>query len=216
MLRLTPVVRNLIMINAIVFLFAQLSPHRSFVECFPEGYPPEYATYDIITGFLSMWGGPQLTCFKPYQLFTYMFVHSGFMHIFFNMLALVFMAPLLENTWGPKRFLMFYVVCGVGAGVFNVIVSYFLGLGSFGVMMGASGAVYGVLMGFGMLFPNMEIMLLIPPIPIKAKYLVFVLGGMTFLMDRSGNVAHFAHLGGIVFAFILIRLWRSHGGGGYY
>jgi len=84
-------------------------------------------------------------------------------------------------------------------------------------MLGASGAVYGVLMGFGMMFPNMEIMLLIPPIPIKAKYLVFVLGGMSFLLDRSGGVAHFAHLGGIVFAFILIRYWRSQGGrGGYF
>lgn len=210
MLRLTPVIRNLLIINAIVFLFEQVAPQRNFIDCIQEGYPGDY-TLDLITGYLSMWS-PTLACFKPYQLFTYMFVHSSFMHIFFNMLTLVFMGPILENFWGSKKFLMFYVVCGIGAGIFNVIVSSFFGLGTFGIMMGASGAVYGVLMGFGMLFPNMEIMLLIPPIPIKAKYLVFVLGGMTFLMDRSGSVAHFAHLGGIVFAFILIRLWRSQGG----
>jgi membrane associated rhomboid family serine protease len=211
MLRITPVIRNLIMINAIVFLFQNLGPSRDFAYCLggEEGLP-----MNAITGFLSMWG-TQTECFKPYQLFTYMFVHSNFMHIFFNMLTLVFMGPILENFWGAKKFLTFYVVCGVGAGVFNVIVSTFFGAGSFGIMMGASGAVYGVLMGFGMLFPNMEIMLLIPPIPIKAKYLVFLLGGMTFLMDKSGNVAHFAHLGGIIFAFILIRLWRSQGGGYY-
>lgn len=213
MLRLTPVVRNLIMINTLVFLFQNLSPGRNFVDCLQPGSSYDY-TMDVVTGFLSMWS-PQTACFKPYQLFTYMFVHSGFMHIFFNMLTLVFMGPILENFWGAKKFLLFYVVCGVGAGVFNVIVTTFFGLGGFGIMMGASGAIYGLLMGFGMLFPNMEIMLLIPPIPIKAKYLVFVLGGMTFLMDRSGSVAHFAHLGGIIFAFMMIRLWRSQGGGYY-
>lgn len=208
MLNLTPVVRNLIMINTIVFIFQALTPVRDFGGCIgAAGYG-----MDVITGYLSMWS-TKTDCFKPYQLFTYMFVHSGFMHIFFNMLALVFMGPILENFWGPKKFLTFYVICGIGAGIFNLIVSSFFGLGSFGIMMGASGAIYGLLMGFGMLFPNMEIMLLIPPIPIKAKYLVFVLGGMTFLMDRSGSVAHFAHLGGIIFAFILIRLWRTRGGG---
>jgi membrane associated rhomboid family serine protease len=130
------------------------------------------------------------------------------------MLSLAFMGPILETFWGAQRFTLFYIICGVGAGVFNVLIDLLFGAGSFSIMMGASGAIYGVLMGFGMLFPNMEIMLLIPPIPIKAKYLVFVLGGMTFLLDRSGSVAHFAHLGGVIFAFILVRYWRSQGGGG--
>ena len=110
---------------------------------------------------------------------------------------------------------MFYLVTGIGAGVFSIFVDLYLNLGTFGTMVGASGAIYGLLMGFGMLFPNMEVMLLIPPIPIKAKYLVFLLGGLTFLLDTSGNVAHFTHLGGVIFAFILIRLWR-HQGGSYY
>jgi membrane associated rhomboid family serine protease len=198
MLRLTPVVKNLIIINTVVFLLQVLLPGLHLTE------------------YLSLWN-VRSDYFKPYQLFTYMFVHSpeGFSHIFFNMLTLVFIGPLLESYWGPRRFLMFYVICGIGAGVFNVLIDLFFGVGSFSIMLGASGAIYGVLMGFGMQFPNMEIMLLIPPIPIKAKYLVFLLGGMTFLLDRSGNVAHFAHLGGVIVAFILIQIWRSKGGSHY-
>lgn len=196
MFRLTPVVRNLIIINAAVYLLQIMLPSLH------------------VTEYLSLWN-VRTEYFKPYQLFTYMFVHSpqGFSHVFFNMLTLAFMGPMLETFWGSKRFLAFYIICGMGAGVFNVLVDLILNVGTFGVMLGASGAVYGVLMGFGMIFPNMEIMLLIPPIPIKAKYLVFLLGGMTFLLDRSGSVAHFAHLGGIIFAFIMVRLWRSQGGG---
>jgi membrane associated rhomboid family serine protease len=198
MLRLTPVVKNLIIINTVIFLLQVLLPGLHLTE------------------YLSL-RNVRSDYFKPYQLFTYMFVHSpeGFSHIFFNMLTLVFIGPLLESYWGPRRFLMFYVICGIGAGVFNVLIDLFFGVGSFSIMLGASGAIYGVLMGFGMQFPNMEIMLLIPPIPIKAKYLVFLLGGMTFLLDRSGNVAHFAHLGGVIVAFILIQIWRSKGGSHY-
>ncbi|HET7178567.1 MAG TPA: rhomboid family intramembrane serine protease [Chryseosolibacter sp.] len=197
MLRFTPVVKNLIIINTVIFLLQVLLPGLHLTE------------------HLSLWN-VRSDYFKPYQLFTYMFVHSpeGFSHIFFNMLTLVFIGPLLESYWGPRRFLMFYVICGIGAGVFNVLIDLFFGVGSFSIMLGASGAIYGVLMGFGMQFPNMEIMLLIPPIPIKAKYLVFLLGGMTFLLDRSGNVAHFAHLGGVIVAFILIQIWRK--GGSFY
>jgi membrane associated rhomboid family serine protease len=211
MLRLTPVVKNIIIINVIVFLAQQIAPQRDFAFCL--GYR-EGAGMDVITGFLSIWN-IHGECFKPFQLFTYMFVHGNFMHIFFNMLSLAFMGPILESFWGSKRFTTFYLVTGIGAGIFNILVDYFFGLGSFGLMMGASGAIYGVLMGFGMLFPNMEVMLMIPPIPIKAKYLVFLLGGLNFLMDRGGNVAHFAHLGGVVFAFILIRAWRHQGGSHY-
>lgn len=207
MFRLTPVVRNLIMINVVVFVGEMIAPARDFSYCIPGFYQP----IDLITGFLSMWNvGTE--CFKPYQLFTYMFVHGDFMHIFFNMLALAFVGPILETFWGSGKFTIFYLVTGIGAGVFNIFVDMAFGAGSFGIMMGASGAIYGILMGFGMLFPNMEVMLLIPPVPIKAKYLVFLLGGLNFLLDRSGSVAHFAHLGGVVFAFILIRIWRYQGG----
>lgn len=157
-----------------------------------------------------MWSNKS-DCFKPYQLFTYMFIHGGFSHILFNMLSLAFIAPTLETYWGGKRFLAFYLITGIGAAVFSILVNVFFGAGEFGIMMGASGAIYGVLMGFGMTFPNMEVMLLIPPVPIKAKYLVFLLGGMTFLFDRSGQVAHFTHLGGVVVAFVLIMMWRKRG-----
>lgn len=190
MFNFTPVVRNLIIVNVLVFIVTAISPGV-------EGY---LALYNIHTPY-----------FKPYQLFTYMFVHGGIGHIFFNMLALAFIGPILEQFWGQQRFLLFYMITGIGAAVFSVIIDLVFGGGP-GAMIGASGAIYGVLMGFGMIFPNMQVMLLIPPIPIKAKYLVWLLGGLTFLMDRSHSVAHFAHLGGIVVAFILIRLWRSRGG----
>jgi membrane associated rhomboid family serine protease len=209
MFRLTPVVKNLIVICALVFLAQQLAPKAEFL-CTISGI--RYADFaDVITGYLSLWSYKS-DCFKPYQLFTYMFVHGGFSHIFFNMLALAFIGPTLEMYWGPKRFLAFYLTTGIGAAVFSILVNFFFGAGEFGVMVGASGAIYGVLMGFGMTFPNMEVMLLFPPIPIKAKYLVFLLGGLTFLMDRSGQVAHFTHLGGVVVAFGLIMAWRKQGG----
>jgi membrane associated rhomboid family serine protease len=199
MLNLTPVVRNIIIINVLVFILQNLFSAMQ------------------VTEILSLWN-VRTENFRPYQLFTYMFAHGGFGHLFFNMLSLAFTAPILENYWGPKRFLLFYIVTGIGAGIFNIAIDYFVLSGaSFGLMMGASGAVYGVLMGFGMMFPNMEIQLLIPPIPIKAKYLVFVLGGISFFLDRSGSVAHLAHLGGIVFAFFMIQYWRSQGGrGGFF
>jgi membrane associated rhomboid family serine protease len=190
MFRLTPVVRNLIIVNVIVFLIQTI-------------------TKDLATQYLALYN-EQTGWFQPYQLFTYMFAHGTFMHIFFNMLTLAFMGPILENFWGPKKFLLFYLVTGIGAGIFNFIVEVYIGAGP-GVMVGASGAIYGLLMAFGMIFPNMEVMLLIPPVPIKAKYLVFLLGGLTFLMDSSGKVAHFAHLGGMVVGFIVVRAWRDQG-----
>ncbi|MBX2947045.1 MAG: rhomboid family intramembrane serine protease [Cyclobacteriaceae bacterium] len=210
MFNLTPVVRNLLMINAIVFIGQMVAPVIDVGGCF--GVSMLYRQ-DAVTAYLALFN-VRTACFQPYQLFTYMFAHGGFMHIFFNMLMLSFTGPILETFWGSKRFLLFYIITGVGAAAFSVLIDLFFGGGG-GIMLGASGAIYGVLMGFGMLFPNMEVQLLIPPIPIKAKYLVFFLFGLTFIMDRSGNVAHFAHLGGIVVAFILIKIWRGQGGSYY-
>lgn len=191
MLRLTPVVRNLVIINVIVFILQSMIPN--------------------ITQLISLWN-PKTELFKPYQLFSYMFAHADIFHIFFNMLVLSSTAPILENYWGQKKFLTFYLVTGIGAGVFHLLINLFLFDGiTYGSMLGASGAVYGVLMGFGMMFPNMEMRLLIPPVAIKAKYLVWVLGAITFLLSGAG-VAHFAHLGGIIFAFILLRIWRHKNG----
>lgn len=211
MLRLTPVVRNLIMINVLIFvgsfLAGKMTPLVDISGCFGSFSRP----VDIVTAYLSLYNA-HTDCFRPYQLFTYMFMHGGISHIFFNMLTLAFMGPILESYWGTKRFTIFYLIAGIGAGIFNIFVDQVLHVGAFGTMVGASGAIYGLLTAFGMLFPNMEIQLLIPPIPIKAKYLVLLLGGLSFMMDPSGNTAHFAHLGGVVFGFFIVTAWRRQGG----
>ena len=196
MLRLTPAVRNLLMINSIVFLSQLLI----------KGLP--------VLEYLSLWG-VHTGNFRPYQLFTYMFAHFDGGHIFFNMIGLVFFGPILENLWGSMRFLAFYLICGIGAGIFNIVMDMYVGGGSFGLMMGASGAVYGVMTAFGVLFPNMEIQLLIPPISIRAKYLVIFFGVVAlysaFNRSPGDNTAHFAHLGGIAIALIQLQFWRFTG-----
>lgn len=194
MFRLTPVVRNLIIINVIVFIVQQIIP--------------------LATEYLALWN-INTQYFKPYQLFTYMFAHGGFMHIFFNMLTLAFLGPILESFWGQNKFVIFYLVAGVGAAAFSVLIDLFTHAQG-GIMVGASGAVYGLLAAFGMIFPNMEVRLLIPPVPIKAKYLVFLMGGLTFMMDKSGSVAHFAHLGGALVGFIVVAAWGHQNKGGYF
>jgi len=191
MFRLTPVVRNLVIINVAVFLAQNLLSNLH------------------ITEYLSLWN-VRSNFFKPYQFFTYMFAHGGIGHIFFNMFALASFAPILETHWGDKKFLIFYLATGLGAGVIYAVVNYFLGA-SGGIMLGASGALYGILMAFGMVFPNLEVTLLFPPIPIKAKYLVFLIGFITYAMDRSGTVAHLAHFGGALVGFVIISIWRSQG-----
>jgi membrane associated rhomboid family serine protease len=202
MFNLTPVVRNLIIINVVIFLLQQLLPIGSS-RCEEFLYSPG------LTGLISLW--PIGSCaFAPYQFFTYMFAHGSFMHILFNMLALASFAPILETHWGEKKFLIFYLATGIGAGVIYAGVHYLFSSAG-GSMLGASGAIYGILMAFGLVFPNLELMLLFPPIPLKAKYMVFVMGGITYLMDRSGTVAHLAHFGGALVAFLIISYWRSQG-----
>ncbi|MDX1628824.1 MAG: rhomboid family intramembrane serine protease, partial [Fulvivirga sp.] len=256
MFRLTPVVKNLLIINVVVFILQSL--------------------YSGFTEIVSLWKVGSEN-FAPYQFFTYMFAHGGFGHILFNMLGLVFLGPLLEQFWGPKRFITFYLITGIGAGLIysgieyvrmnkletqveeyvmnptpdnlnifvdknsnyfgpaihdfitefskqpgnqayineskSIVKSLYNQAYNLGSMLGASGAVYGILMAFGLLFPNTELMLLFPPIPVKAKYLVLVLGVIALysgLQRNPGdNVAHFAHLGGMIFAFIMIKYWQS-------
>jgi membrane associated rhomboid family serine protease len=192
MFRLTPLVRNLIIINVVVFLAQNLLSNL------------------YVTEYLALWSVHSPN-FKPYQFFTYMFAHGGFGHIFFNMLSLASFAPILESHWGDKKFLTFYLATGIGAGVVYALVNLFLGTSAGGIMLGASGALYGILMAFGMVFPNLEIMLLFPPVPIKAKYMVFIMGFITYALDRSGTVAHLAHFGGAFVGFIIISIWRSQG-----
>lgn len=172
--------------------------------------------------------------FHLYQLVSYMFMHANFQHIFFNMLALWMFGRIIEQSWGPKRYLIFYMVCGVGAGLCQEAVQYIQyiseGLANYqyvdfggGMRMpmeaylaqwttvGASGAIYGILLGFGLTYPNATIMLLIPPLPLKAKWLVVgyaVIELWAGLTSAGSNVAHFAHLGGMLFGLALIMYWR--------
>jgi membrane associated rhomboid family serine protease len=191
MFNVTPLVRTLIIINVAVFLLQNLFANLGVAELM--------SLWDIHSGY-----------FRPYQFFTYMFAHGSFTHILFNMIAFASFAPILEGYWGDKKFLTFYIATGMGAGVIYAAFNYFFP-GNGGFMLGASGAIYGILMAFGMLFPNMELMLLFPPIPIKAKYMVFLMGFITYALDRSGTVAHLAHFGGAFIAFLLISYWRTQG-----
>jgi membrane associated rhomboid family serine protease len=187
MFRLTPVVKNLIFICVGVFILQKI---------FPGLY---------ITERLALWKlGTEN--FRPYQLFTYMFAHGSVGHLFFNILTFAFMGAQLEMIWGFKRFLMYFLITGIGASIFYVLIEFFLDPAGMGLMVGASGAIYGMLMAYGFLYPDVEIQLLIPPIPVKAKYLVIVLGVFAYLLDSSGQVAHLAHIGGAIVGFLVLRL----------
>ncbi|MCY7351128.1 MAG: rhomboid family intramembrane serine protease [Cytophagaceae bacterium] len=256
MLRLTPVVRNILIINIAIFAAGALL-QRNFAPAFGLHY---IYSQD----------------FQPYQFLTHMFLHGGFGHLFTNMFGLIIFGPLLEQVWGAKRFLLFYLVTGIGAGVLYSGVNYFEmaqlqqtidlykespsplalnellkegGLGiqrhfdsflrafearpedptlltnSFSVaesllsfradvpMVGASGAIFGILAAFGLLFPNTELFLLFFPFPIKAKYFVALYGLYELYAGvhnaQGDNVAHFAHIGGMIFAFVLVKYWGS-------
>ena len=194
MFNLTPVVRNLIIINVVVFIGQKIIPG--------------------VTEALVLWDVNTIN-FRPYQLFTYMFCHGSFSHIFWNLLIFAFMAPILEEYWGQKRFLLFYIIAGIGAGVFNILMVLLAGLGKFDVMLGASGAVYGVMTAFGVIFPDMQVRpFFFLPVSFKAKYIVMVLGGIAIYLGFTGandGTAHLAHLGGIVVAIILLQFWRGRG-----
>ena len=173
--------------------------------------------------------------FRPYQFVTYMFMHGSFAHLFFNMFALWMFGNAIENAWGPKRFLIFYLVCGIGAGLTQELVQYIqfsdihnfqnVNLGGRIVpvedylnmltTVGASGAVYGILLAFGMMWPNSMIYLYFL-IPIKTKWFVLIYGLLELFTGFSSidNVAHFAHVGGMVFGLLLILYWKNQGNGG--
>lgn len=167
--------------------------------------------------------------FNPIQLVTYMFMHANFEHIFFNMFAVWMFGRTLESVWGAKRFLVYYMVCGIGAGLMQELVQYMeyvfvwsqyssvftaTFLSQFNTV-GASGAVYGILLAFGMLFPNSEIFVFPIPMPIKAKFFVIGYAVIELFLGITGGdgVAHFAHLGGMLVGFILIIYWRKKNGG---
>lgn len=146
--------------------------------------------------------------FWPWQLLTYGFLHGGIGHLFFNMFALYMFGLPIEQAWGTKRFVIFYLVCIVGAGLVQLLTAA-IG-GDIYPTVGASGGVFGLLLAFGMMYPNQRIMLLFPPIPMKAKWFVIGYGLLTLYFGVTGTmsgVAHFAHLGGMLFGLALILYW---------
>lgn len=147
--------------------------------------------------------------FEPWQLVSYMFLHANFSHIFMNLFALWMFGQAIENYWGTKRFTWYYFLTGIGAALLHMFIG-----GGGAPTVGASGAVYGILLAFGMMFPNRPIMLLFFPVPIKAKYFVAIFGGIELfsgVVGTSSGVAHFAHLGGMLVGFILIKYWGLKG-----
>ena len=219
------VVKNLIIINVLFFVASMLVGEDQAVTWLAGTYP----------------GSP---FFQPWQIITHMFMHGGLGHLFFNMFALYMFGSQLERLWGPQRFLNYYIISGLGgfflheffigldfyqtygtffpdraqlvpSGMTDRQAAYILER-TFGRVVGASGAVFGILLAFGLLFPNTRLMLLFPPIPIKAKYFVMGYGlielGLALENGSGDNVAHFAHLGGMLFGYILLKRWQKERG----
>jgi membrane associated rhomboid family serine protease len=147
--------------------------------------------------------------FLPWQPISYAFLHGSTLHLFFNMLGLWMFGSELERVWGARRYTQMLVAGALSAAAAQLI--FTLLIGSYVPTVGASGALFALLLSFGMLFPDRIIVPLFPPIPMKAKYFVAIFGALELLMGLSGGsgVAHFAHLGGMLGAFLLIRHWRS-------
>lgn len=214
---LPPVVKHLLIINVLLYL-ATFTMNRFHID---------------LTDYLGLHFF-KASDFRAYQLITYMFMHGNFEHLFFNMFALWMFGNTLENIWGSKRFMWFYMLCGIGAGLCQEVVQYIqyvttlaqydsvnfgggqvISMANYLNMLntvGASGAIYGLLLAFGMMFPNSMIYLYFF-VPIKAKW--FVIGYAVIELVSGfiggGNVAHFAHLGGMLFGLILILVWKKKG-----
>ncbi|MEY4560804.1 MAG: hypothetical protein RLZZ618_81 [Pseudomonadota bacterium] len=166
------------------------------------------ALFPAVLGPLALWPvGPNL---MPWQPVSYAFLHGSFNHLFFNMLALWMFGSELERLWGPKRFIQFYAASVLAAAATQLVIGL-IGISN-APTVGASGGVYGLLLGYGVVFANRTIMLIIPPIPMKAKTYVMVFGAIELLLGVFGSnqgVAHFAHLGGMLGAWLMILYWRG-------
>ncbi|MGE8242578.1 MAG: rhomboid family intramembrane serine protease [Sphingobacterium sp.] len=220
--QLTPVIKNLLIVNIVFFLGSEFVP----------------IAYNYLPVFY-----PDSPYFKVWQIITHMFMHANLGHIFFNMFSLVIFGPMIEQVLGPKRFLNFYLISGIGAWllqmgvqgveIFNATGSFFplhhsLDLSTLNTsnpglvqevytsrMLGASGAIYGVLLAFAYLFPNIPLQFLFIPVPIKAKYMIggYILIEIYMSLSRPGDsVAHLAHVGGALFGYLLLKFWRIRKG----
>ncbi len=214
--RTTPIVLNLIIINAIVF-FAQMAFGGM-------------QTLNKVNDLFAL-HHYKSEMFKPHQLVTHMFMHGGLFHILFNMLGLWMFGTMLERIWGPKRFLIFYLVCGLGAGLAQMgsyaydfwqidhmtldpdTMSQYQTALRINCTVGASGAIMGVLAAFGYLFPNTQLFIVPIPFPVKAKWAILgmialdVFGGVS--RTANDNIAHFAHVGGALIGFLIVLFWNK-------
>jgi membrane associated rhomboid family serine protease len=152
--------------------------------------------------------------FQLWQLVSYSFLHGSVMHLLLNMYALWLFGTRMENVWGSKSFTLYYFVCVIGAGLVQLFVATQAAReGGIYPTIGASGGVFGVLLGFGLTFPNERLMLIFPPVVLKAKWFVLIYGIIELWAGVTGTeagVAHFAHLGGMLFGFLLLLYWRRH------
>ena len=203
-----PVTKVLLWAIGIVYVLQQLSP---FLD-------QNFALYPLGQFYEQ---GVVVSYFRPWQLLTYAFLHGGFVHLLFNALMLVQFGPRLENTLGRKRFIQFLVVCTVGAAVVQLAVLWLMRSNGYAVgpTLGASGYIYGVLLGWAVLWPHDRLMMILPPVEMSVRTMVLVFGGIELFLGVTGTgqgVAHFAHLGGILFGWLLLRFWQRRppfGGG---
>lgn len=207
-----PVVKNLLLINVLMYIITMITGNFMYGN---------FALFYFDSPL-----------FKPYQLVTHMFMHGGFTHILFNMYTLYIFGCVLERVWGSQKFLFYYFVTGIGAALLHMGVmwlqlqGYIADLNAGDMFasteieallttptVGASGAIYGLLLAYGMLFPDNIMQLIFPPVALKAKWFVIIFGALELLLGlsgRGGNVAHFAHLGGMIFGFFLILYWKKN------
>jgi membrane associated rhomboid family serine protease len=194
--RTPPIVKNLIIVNVLVYLAIVLIPAaNSFLAQYCQLY----------------WFSSPL--FHSWQYITYMFLHGGFSHLFFNMFALWMFGRTLENRLGPQRFLAYYLVCGVGAALIQMGVAWLTG--DTGItLLGASGAVMGLLLAFGVMYPNAQMFVFPIPFPIKAKWFVMGYAAIELFFGATGydlGVAHFANVGGMLWGWLLLYYWKRSG-----
>jgi membrane associated rhomboid family serine protease len=187
---LPPVTRVILIINVVLFLLDLLTHH-------------------VILNYLALYS-IHTNAFEPYQVISHMFMHGNLGHIFFNMFGLFMFGRVLESVLGSKKFFILYFLSGIGAAGLQLMIYYFQQAPA--IMIGASGAIFGVLAAFAMMFPNVELMIIFLPVPIKAKYLVPIYAVFELFFGiasfKGDNIAHFAHLGGALVGFILIMIWK--------
>jgi membrane associated rhomboid family serine protease len=189
MFSIPPVTQALILINVLAFLLDSVSG-------------------DLLTELMALW--PIGANFMPWQIITYAFLHGNLSHLLFNMFGVYMFGSDLERVWGPRRYFTFYMVSAISAAITQLIVSSLTG--AVYPTIGASGAVFGLLLAFAMVFPRRMVVPLFPPIPMRAPIFVALYGGLELVLGVTGTqagVAHFAHLGGMAGGFLLLRYWRA-------